>query len=61
MPNFDFRWVWVILLALMVVAYIWRDTSGAGDPSWTRCKESLATQIFTDKCTLRYRGKQKAA
>ena len=53
MPNFDLRWVWVILLVLFAVAYIWRDVSGVGNPDWMKCKESLATQMFTGSCTLR--------
>ena len=53
MPKFDSRWIWVILLILLALAFLWRDMSGIGAPDWTKCKESLATQMFTGNCTLR--------
>jgi hypothetical protein len=30
--------------------------SGMADMSWTKCKESLFTQLITGECTLRYQG-----
>lgn len=50
----DLRWLLVILMSLFVLAFIWRDMSGTGNMPWTKCKESLFTQVITGKCTLRF-------
>ncbi len=50
----DLRWLLVILMSLFVLAFIWRDISGMGDRPWTKCKESLFSQVITGKCTLRF-------
>ena len=50
----DLRWLLIILMSLFVLAFIWRDMSGMGDMSWTKCKESLFTQVMTGECTLRF-------
>ena len=61
MPPFDLRWILFGLLALLLIGSMWRANSGAADPSWTKCKESLAVQMFTGNCTLRYEGEQTPA
>ena len=50
----DLRWLLVLLMSLFVLAFIWRDLSGMADMSWTKCKESLFTQVIKGECTLRY-------
>tara|TARA_B100000575_G_C22732779_1_gene439135 strand:+ start:177 stop:434 length:258 start_codon:yes stop_codon:yes gene_type:complete len=52
--NMDLRWLLVILMSLFVLAFIWRDMSGMGDMPWTKCKESLFTQVIKGECTLRF-------
>jgi len=53
----NFRWIIFGLIGVFLVATICRnEMSGAGDPPWTRCKESLVVQIFTGDCTLRFGG-----
>ena len=53
----NFRWIIFGLIGVCLVATIYRnEMSGAGDPPWTRCKESLVVQIFTGDCTLRFGG-----
>ena len=52
----DLRWLLVLLMSLFVVAFIWRDMSGMAEMSWTKCQESLFTQVITGECTLRYQG-----
>ncbi|MDA8872904.1 hypothetical protein N9K58_03495 [Alphaproteobacteria bacterium] len=49
-------WILVALITTLSIAVIWRDSKGMPDPSWTLCKESLVTQIFTGSCTLRFKG-----
>ena len=45
------------LIGVFLIATNYRnEMSGAGDPPWTRCKESLVVQIFTGDCTLRFGG-----
>ncbi len=57
------RTMWILLALIMVlsVAAIWRDSQGMPAPSWTLCKESLFTQIFTGDCTLRFKGPATAS
>ena len=58
----NFRWIIFGLIGVFLVATIYRnEMSGAGDPPWTRCKESLVVQIFTGDCTLRFGGTVNAA
>ena len=53
----NFRWIIYGLIGVFLVATIYRnEMSGAGDPPWARCKESLVVQIFTGDCTLRFGG-----
>jgi hypothetical protein len=53
----NFRWIIFGLIGVFLVATIYRnEMSVAGDPPWTRCKESLVVQIFTGDCTLRFGG-----
>ena len=52
----DLRWLLIILMSLFVLGFIWRDMSGMGDMPWTKCKESLFTQVITGKCTLRFKA-----
>tara|TARA_B100000989_G_scaffold213752_1_gene162425 strand:+ start:542 stop:781 length:240 start_codon:yes stop_codon:yes gene_type:complete len=54
--KMDLRWLLILLMSLFVVAFIWRDMSGMAEMSWTKCKESLFTQVITGECTLRYQG-----
>ena len=62
MQNFDRRWIWVGLMAMLALAVIWRgEFSNSGEPSWTRCKESLFEQMTSGNCTLRYQGEQRPA
>ena len=49
-------WILLALVAALSVAAIWRDQQGLPAPSWTNCKESLFTQVFTGNCTLRFKG-----
>ena len=51
----DLRWLLVILMSLIVIAVIWRDMNGMGNMPWTKCKESLFTQVTTGSahCALR--------
>jgi hypothetical protein len=49
-------WILLALLAALSFAAIWRDSKGLPAPSWTLCKESLFTQVFTGACTLRFDG-----
>ena len=32
------------------------DMNGMGDMPWTKCKESLFTQVTTGECTLRFKA-----
>ncbi|MBT5574093.1 hypothetical protein OAM77_02960 [Alphaproteobacteria bacterium] len=50
----DLRWLLIILMSLFVIAFMWRDMSGMADMSWTKCKESLFTQVIKGECTLRF-------
>ena len=43
-------------MSLIVIAVIWRDMNGMGDMPWTKCKESLFTQVTTGECTLRFKA-----
>jgi hypothetical protein len=53
----NFRWIIFGLIGVFLVTTIYRnEMAGAGDPPWTRCKESLVVQIFTGDCTLRFGG-----
>ena len=54
-------WILVALIAALSIAYIWRDSQGMHAPSYTLCKESLVTQIFTGSCTLRFKGETTAS
>ena len=49
-------WILVALIATLSIVHIWRDSQGMPAPSYTLCKESLVTQIFTGSCTLRFKG-----
>ena len=51
-------WILVALIAALSIAHIWRDSNGMPAPSYTLCKESLVTQIFTGSCTLRFKGEK---
>ena len=46
-------WILLVLIAALAIATIWRDQQGLPAPSYTLCKESLVTQIFTGACTSR--------
>ena len=46
-------WILLVLIAALSIATIWRDQQGLPAPSYTLCKESLVTQIFTGACTSR--------
>ena len=53
----NFRWIIFGLIGVLLIATIYRnEISGAGDPPWTQCKESLVQQMFTGDCTLRFQG-----
>ena len=54
-------WIIVALIAALSIAHIWRDSQGMPTPSYTLCKESLVTQIFTGACTLRFKGETTAS
>jgi hypothetical protein len=54
-------WILVALIAAVSIAHIWRDAKGMPAPSYTLCKESLVTQIFTGSCTLRFKGEKTAS
>ncbi|XDZ63258.1 hypothetical protein AB8881_12030 [Alphaproteobacteria bacterium LSUCC0396] len=49
-------WILLALMAVLSISMIWRDSEGKPAPSWTLCKESLFTQIFTGACTMRFKG-----
>ena len=50
----DLRWLLIILMSLLMIGFIWRDMGGMGEMHWTKCKESLFTQVIIGKCTLRF-------
>ena len=54
-------WILVALIAALSIAHMWRDSQGMPAPSYTLCKESLVTQIFTGSCTLRLKGETTAS
>ena len=54
-------WFLVALIAALSIAHIWRDSQRMPAPSYTLCKESLVTQIFTGSCTLRFKGETTAS
>ena len=54
-------WILVALITALSIAHIWRDSQGMPAPSYTLCKESLLTQIFTGSCTLRFKGETTAS
>ena len=54
-------WILVALIAALSLAHIWRDSQGMPAPSYTLCRESLVTQIFTGSCTLRLKGETKVS
>jgi len=54
-------WILVALIAALSIAHIWRDSQGMPALSYTLCKESLVTQIFTGSCTLRFKGETTAS
>ena len=54
-------WVLLALIAAFSIATIWRDSQNLSAPSYTLCKESLVTQIFTGACTLRLKDKTKTS
>lgn len=54
-------WILAALLAVLVMASMWRASSGLPTPRWELCKESLVTQIFTGACTLRFKGEQTSS
>ena len=49
-------WILLALIVALSIATIWRDQQGLPAPSYTLCKESLVTQIFTGACTSRLQG-----
>ena len=52
-------WVLVALIAALSIAHIWRDSQGMPAPSYTLCKESLVTQIFTGLAHCGLKAKQQ--
>ncbi len=54
-------WILLALITVLSLAAIWRDSQGMPAPSWTMCKESLFTQVFTGDCTLRFNGPTTAS
>lgn len=54
-------WILAILLTILVLANIWQQSSGQATDRWELCKESLVTQIFTGKCTLRFENPKLAS
>ena len=54
-------WILVALIAALSITHIWRDSQGMPAPSYTLCKETLVTQIFTGSCTLRFKGETTAS
>ena len=54
-------WILVALIATLSIVHIWRDSQGMPALSYTLCKESLVTQIFTGSCTLRFKGETTAS
>jgi hypothetical protein len=49
-------WILMVLIVALSIATIWRDQQDLPAPSYTLCKESLVTQIFTGACTSRFQG-----
>jgi len=49
------RGMWIIaaLIAAVVVAMMWQESSGGIERPWAECKESLVQQMFSDTCTPR--------
>ena len=52
-------WILLVLVVALSLTAIWREQQGLPAPSWTHCKESLFTQVFTGNCTLRLKGETK--
>lgn len=49
------RGMWIIaaLIAAVVVAMMWQESSGGIERPWAECKESLVQQMLSDTCTPR--------
>ena len=44
-------WILAALIAAMVIAMVYQEQAGGIDRPWTKCKESLFQQMFSDQCT----------
>jgi hypothetical protein len=51
----------VVLLSALAIATIWNSEFGGPKKRWHLCKESLATQMFTGECTLRFDGEMRSS
>ncbi|HEY9566871.1 MAG TPA: hypothetical protein VIR38_02175 [Thalassobaculum sp.] len=49
------RGMWIIgaIIAVMVIAMMWQESSGGIERPWAECKESLVQQMFSSTCTPR--------
>ncbi|MDA9639922.1 hypothetical protein N9E91_05415 [Alphaproteobacteria bacterium] len=54
-------WIMVVLLSALAIATIWNSEFGGPKKRWHLCKESLATQMFTGECTLRFDGEMRSS
>lgn len=46
-------WMMAALIAVLVIAMIWQESSGGIQRPWAECKESLVQQMLSDTCTPR--------
>lgn len=46
-------WIMAALIAVLVIAMIWQESSGGIQRPWAECKESLVQQMFSSTCTPR--------
>lgn len=46
-------WILAALIAVLVIAMMWQESSGGIKRPWAECKESLVQQMFSDQCTPR--------
>lgn len=46
-------WIMAALIAGLVIAMIWQESSGGIQRPWAECKESLVQQMLSDTCTPR--------
>lgn len=46
-------WILAALIAVLVIAMMYQESSGGIERPWAQCKESLVQQMFSGECTPR--------